>query len=101
MSRHSIPIKFKSKDLSQIGELLRGGVQQVRVVMRALALRLLADGFTSPQVAQSLPLTAQAIRKIAHRYTSSGLDSAIYDNQRPAPLASLDPAQNQPIVALV
>src|SRR5258708_1965505 len=101
MSRHSIPIKFKSKDLSQIGELLRGGVQQVRVVMRALALRLLADGFTSPQVAQSLPLTAQAIRTIAHRHTSSGLDSAIYDKQRPGALEILDAAQKQRIVAMV
>jgi hypothetical protein len=58
MSRRPIPIKVKSKDLSQIRELLRGGIQQVRVVLRALSLRRLADGFTAPQVAQALPLTA-------------------------------------------
>src|ERR1035437_9547744 len=67
MSRRPIPIKVKSKDLSQIGELLRGGIQQVRVVVRALSLRQLADGFTAPQVAQALPLTAKAVRQIAHR----------------------------------
>src|SRR5664280_942301 len=65
MSRRPIPIKVKSKDLSQIGELLRGGIQQVRVVLRALSLRQLADGFTAPEVAQALPLTAQAVRQIA------------------------------------
>ena len=101
MSRSPIPIKVKSKDLSQIGELLGGGVQQVRVVVRALVLRQLADGYTAPQVAQTLPLSAQAIRHIAHRYTGSGLDAAIYDRQRPGAQEVLDAAQKQRIVAMV
>ena len=101
MSRSPIPIKVKYKDLSQIGELLGGGVQQVRVVVRALVLRQLADGYTAPQVAQTLPLTAQAIRHIAHRYTGSGLDAAIYDRQRPGAQEVLDAAQKQRIVAMV
>ena len=101
MSRCPIPIKVKSKDLSQIGELLHGGVQQVRVVVRALVLRQLADGYTAPQVAQTLPLTAQAIRRIAHRYTDSGWDAAIYDRQRPGAREVLDAAQKQRIVAMV
>src|SRR6266851_4122361 len=57
MARRPVPIKVKSKDLAQIGQLLRGGIQQVRVVLRALALRLLAEGVTAPQVAQTVPLT--------------------------------------------
>jgi transposase len=101
MPRCPIPIKVKSKDLSQIGELLRGGVQQVRVVVRALVLRQLADGYTAPQVAQTLPITAQAIRHIAHRYTGNGLDGAIYDKQRPGAQEVLDAAQKQRIVAMV
>ena len=44
MARQPIPIKIKPKDLTQIGELLRGGIQQVRVVLRALALQQLAGG---------------------------------------------------------
>src|ERR1017187_5505506 len=73
MSRRTIPIKVKSKDLSQVGELLRGGIQQVGVVLRALSLRQLAAGFSAPQVAQALPLTAKAVRQIAHRYMNNGL----------------------------
>ncbi len=80
MARCPIPIKVKSKDLSQIRELLRGGIQQVRVVLRALSLRQLADGFTAPQVAQALPLTAKAIRQIAHRYINDGLGAAVSTN---------------------
>lgn len=39
MARRPIPIKIKPKDLNQIGQLLRGGIQQVRVILRALALQ--------------------------------------------------------------
>jgi transposase len=101
MARCPIPITVKSKDLSQIRELLRGGIQQVRVVLRALSLRQLADGFTAPQVAQTLPLTPKAIRQIAHRYINNGLASAVYDKQRPGAQEILDGPQKQRIVAMV
>jgi hypothetical protein len=57
MARRPVPIQVKAQDLTELGELLRGGVQQVRVVLRALALRLLADQVTAPQVAETVPLT--------------------------------------------
>jgi transposase len=101
MSRNPIPIKVKSNDLSQIGELLRGGIQQVGVVLRALSLRLLAKGFTAPQAAQAIPLTAKAVRQIAHRYINSGLDAAIYAKQRPGAKEIIDGPQKQRIVAMV
>ena len=66
MARRPIPIKIKSEDLVQIGQLLRGSVQPVHVVLRVLALRQLAKGVAAPQVAQSLPLAAKAVRQIAH-----------------------------------
>src|SRR5216684_5879583 len=101
MARRPVPIKVKSKDLTQIGQLLRGGVQQVRVVLRALALRRLAAGVTAPQVAQTVPLTPKAIRQIAHRYNSNGLDRALYDKQRPGARQVLDDSQKQRIIAMV
>ncbi len=99
MARRPILIKVKSKDRIQILELLRGGIQQVRVVLRALVLRQLGDGFTAPQVAQTLPLTPKAIRQIAHRY--NGLDAALYDKQRPGAQEVLDDSQKQRIIAMV
>jgi len=101
MARCPIPIKIKAKDLTQIGELLRGGVQQVRVVFRALALQLLAQGSTAPQIARTLPLTPKAIRQIAHRYNSNGLKRALYDKQRPGAQQILDDSQKQRIIAMV
>ena len=100
-TRRPVPIKIKSKDLTQIGQLLRGGIQQVRVVLRALALQQLADGATAPQVAQTLPLTPKAIRQIAHRYNSNGLDRALYEKQRPGAKQILDDSQKQRIIAMV
>src|SRR5271157_5846991 len=101
MSRRPIPIKVKSTDLSQIGELLRGGIQQVGVVLRALSLRQFADGLTAPQIAQALPLTSKAVRQIAHRYMNGGLDAAVYAKQRPGAQEILDGPQKQRIVAMV
>jgi putative transposase len=101
MARRPVPIKVKAQDLAQIRELLRGGVQQVRVVVRALSLRLLASGVTAPQVALTVPLTPKAIREIAHRYNQGGLDRALYEKQRPGAKQILDDSQKQRIIAMV
>jgi putative transposase len=101
MARHPVPITVSSRDVTQIGLLLKGGVQQVRVVLRALALRLLSGGATAPQVAKSVPLTAKAIREIAHRYNSNGLEAALYERPRPGAKQVLDNSQKQRIIAMV
>ena len=101
MARRPIPIEIKSSDLNRIERLLRAGFQQVRVVFRALALRQLAKGAAAPRVAEALPITAKAIRQIAHRYKKGGLDRALYDQQRPGAKALLNDSQKQRIVAMV
>ena len=101
MARRPVPIEVKPRDLAELGELLRGGVQQVRVVLRALALRQLAGGVTAPQVAETIPLTAKAIREIAHRYNDGGLDVALYEKPRPGAKQLLEPTQKQRIIAMV
>ena len=101
MARCPISIQVKSKDRSRLEQFLRAGVQQVRVVLRALALRQLARGAAAPRVAQALPLTPKAVRQIAHRYSSGGLDRALYDKQRPGAKQVLDDSQKQRIIAMV
>jgi len=101
MARCPISIKVKSKDRSRLEQFLRAGVQQVRVVLRALALRQLARGAAAPRVAQALPLTPKAVRQIAHRYNSGGLERALYDKQRPGAKPLLNDSQKQRVVAMV
>jgi transposase len=101
MARRPISVKVKSKDLARIEQMLHAGVQQVRVVLRALALRQFGKGSTAPRIAQALPLTAKAIREIAYRYQHGGLDRALYDQQRPGAQPLLDDSQKQRVVAMV
>src|SRR6266571_1658242 len=88
-------------DVNELAAVLRGGVQQVRVVLRALALRHLDRGASAPEVARLVPLTPQAIRKIAHRYRTGGLASALYERPRPGAAEVLAPTEKQRIVAMV
>ena len=83
MARAALRITITPKDQKVLRELLSGGVQQVRVVLRALALLQLAKGVAAPRIAAVVPLTAQAIRKIGHRYEREGLAGALYEKQRP------------------
>jgi transposase len=95
-----LPFRLKPPDTKELARVLHGGVQQVRVVLRALALRHLAQGTSAPDVARLVPLTPQAIRKIPHRYRTGGLGSALYERPRPGAAEVLAPAEKQRIVAM-
>jgi transposase len=101
VARPALRIEISLKDQKELRALLGGGVQQVRVVLRALALLQLAAGMSAPQVARAVQLTPQAIRKIAHRYKTGGLERALFERQRPGAAEVLDIAQKQRIVAMV
>jgi putative transposase len=89
------------KDQQQLRSLLKGGVQQVRVVLCALALLQLASDTSAPQIATVIPLTPQAIWRLGHRYQQAGLDGALYEKQRPGTAEVLDTDQKQRIITIV
>jgi transposase len=101
MGRTALRIRVTNKDQRELRELLSGGVQQVRVVLRAVALLQLASGASAPRVASTIPLSPQAIRKIAHRYEEGGLDRALYEKERPGASSLLEESQRQRIIAMV
>ena len=101
MARAALCIEVKTKDRKQLQKLLGGGVQQVRVVLRAVALLQLAKGVSAPRIAGMVPLTPQAIRKIGHRYREGGLERALYEKQRPGAEALLEDSEKQRIIAMV
>ena len=101
MARAALCIEVTTKDRKKLQKLLSGGVQQVRVVLRALALLQLARGMSARQIAVIIPLTAQAIRKIGHRYREGGLERALYEKQRPGAESLLEDSQKQRIIAMV
>ncbi len=90
MGRPPLSIEVKQKDQNELNKLLSGGVQQVRVVLRAVALLQLAKGVSAPRISGVVPLTPQAIRKVGHRYQGGGLEPALYDKQRPGAASVLE-----------
>lgn len=101
MARTALRIKVSTKDQKQLRKLVSGGVQQVRVVLRALALLHLADGVAAPRIAGMIPLTAQAIRNVARRYQQGGLDRALFEKHRPGAAQLLNDSQKQRLIAMV
>ena len=61
----------------------------------------MAKGASAPRISQIVPLTSQALRTIARRYQQGGLESALFEKQRPGAVAVLDDAQKQRIIAVV
>jgi putative transposase len=101
MGRPPLTIDVTPQDQKELAKLLSGGVQQVRVVLRALALLQLARGASAPRISQLVPLTSQAVRTIGRRYQRGGLEAALFEKQRPGAAAVLDNAQRQRIIAMV
>jgi transposase len=99
--RKKLSVTLRESDLGGIHALLSAGVQPVRVVKRAQALRLLAAGQPSPQVGSSVGLTPKTVRNIGGRYLQAGLSQALYDKPRPGAPPLLTDTQKQQIIAMV
>jgi transposase len=93
-------IQFSKRDRKELRCLLQSGLQPVRTVLRALALRQLADGQTVRQVAKNVGLTPKTVWLTSQRYRQGGLERALYERARPGKAAVLDAQHRQRIVAL-
>lgn len=101
MATPPLRIRVTPTDQKELQQLLKGGIQQVRVILRASALLQLSKGLTVPEIARGIPLTPQAIRKLGHRYKQDGLDGMLYEQPRPGAAEVLDDNQKQRIIAMV
>jgi hypothetical protein len=68
MGRRARHLDVSASDLKTVATLLKSGVQQVRVVLRALAIRQLGLVRTASEVGELVGLTGKAVRAIARRY---------------------------------
>ena len=100
MARPSRLLDVSESDKNALDRLLSSGVQQVRVVLRALALRQLGEGRSASEVAAFVGLTGKAVRAVARRYRDGGLERALYEKTRPGKKRLLDASTEQRIVAM-
>ena len=96
-----VRVRLKKGDRETLDEVLSGGVQPVRTVLRALALSHLHDGKSTGEVAAMVRLTPKAVRQIGRRYENAGLAPTLYDKPRPGAAPVLDDSQRQRIIAMV
>ena len=83
-----LQIELKQRDRQQIEQLLGGGLQAVRTTLRALALRQMDQGQSTPAVGANLGLSAKAVWQIGKRYQQGGLERALFLSVRGRPLTT-------------
>jgi transposase len=94
-------IRLSKREQQELRCLLQSSLQPVRTVLRALALRQLAEGQPVRQVAKNVGLTPKTVWLTSQRYRQGGLERALYERPRPGKAAVLDAQHRQRIVALV
>jgi len=94
-------VRLSKQDGQELRRLLGSGLQPVRTVLRALALRQLAEGHSIREVATNVGLTPKTVWLTSQRYQQAGLERALYERPRPGKALLLDAQQRQRIVALV
>ena len=78
MARPAKPFHLKAADKKVLEELLRGGVQQVRVVLRALTLLQLDAGLSAPRVSALVGFAAPAGSPLWRRAADHGNDPLFF-----------------------
>ena len=99
--RKRLQIELSRQERKQVEELLSGGVQPVRAVIRALVLRQMDEGRSTVEAGAGVGISAKAAWEIGKRYQEGGLEEAIYDAPRPGQKPLLDTEQGQRIIAMV
>jgi putative transposase len=100
MPRPPLPFRLRPRDRPELEGMVRSGVQQVRVVLRVLALLQLDAGVSAPRVGKVVGLTAEAVRRIGQRYQRGGVDRAVFEGRRPGAAEVLTASDKQRIIAM-
>ena len=91
--KKQVQVQLAKQEQQELRRVLRAGLQPVRTVLRALALRQLAEGQTVRQVAKNLTLTPKTVWLTSQKYRQGGLERALYERSRPGKAALLDAQQ--------
>ena len=93
-------VELSKQEREQLRRLLNGGLQPVRTVLRAMALRQLSAGHAIRAVAASVGLTPKTVWLVSQRYRQGGLEQALYEGPRPGNPQLLDEPKRHRIIAL-
>ena len=94
-------MELSAEDGQRLENCLRGGVQPVRTVRRALILRQLGQGERCVQVAAHVGVAVSTVYLVRQRYEQGGLARALYDKARPGAARLLSAREQQTVIAMV
>lgn len=94
-------MQLSAEDQRTLDGCLRGGIQPVRTVRRALILRQVSQGERCVEVAAQLGVGVSTVYEVCKRYQERGLEGALYDKPRPGAEPLLKPREEQQIIAMV
>jgi hypothetical protein len=77
MGQRGFQVRLSKREEQELQRLLRSGLQPVRTVQRALALRQRAEGQAIRKVATNVGLTPKRVWLTSQRYQQGGLERAL------------------------
>lgn len=98
--RDQVVVRLKRRERKRIEEMLWRGIASAREIRRAMILRMLDQGKTSPKTAEAVGVMATTVRDIARRYEKGGLDFALRDRPRPGQKPRVTAKQKSHIIAM-
>lgn len=92
-------VRLKPKELQRIRHLLK--IEEPRVIRRANILNCLHLGYVSSDIASILNVDPKTVTNVGNAYLESGLDSALFDEERSGRPIDFDDRERSRIVAMV
>lgn len=94
-----ISIRLHWTQEEKISELLK--YEEARVIRRANILSCLHNGMTSGIISKVLHVDPKTVRNVGHVFLDSGLDAALYDDERSGRPIDFDDYERSRIIAMV
>jgi len=100
MARTTRPVILSSNDTRSLKNMLTRGTASARALSRARVLDLLHRGHGSADVAAALQVSRQTVHNVRRRYTSGGLQAALFDQPRSGRPVEIDGRRRAKVTAL-
>jgi transposase len=98
VKRYAVTLSDEERD--RLGSLSRKRTASVRMVRRAQALLLAADGKTDEVIAEQLRMGVTTLERLRRRFVEEGLEASLRERPRPGARPKLGPKEQAFVVAL-
>jgi putative transposase len=94
-------VKLKADEKKQLAELLSRGRESVRVIKRAMLLRIMDGGKSAGKAAEAVGAGKTTAQEIRDRYFEGGLKRALWEAPRPGKERVFTGRKEQQLVAML